>query len=330
MASVFLLGPGYLGLTIIENLLAANYKVSTLVRSPESASKLGSIGVHTIAGTLEDGPLITEQVIQHEIIINCSSSDHVQSVRAILSGIRQRVQAGLSSTFIHTSGTGLLCDNAKGAYKTDIVYSDDNPSMIDALPSTALHRNVDLTIVEAAREFGDKAKLVITIAPVIYGINPNNDRISFALPTLVKFALKHGFSGRIGKGENTWSCIHVNDLARAYMTLLAYLESPASSETVLSNPYFFADNGAEFVWGKFAELVGRVLHQMGKISTEEVKPFEEKHYPDVFGPITEFTAGGNSRTKSVRLANLGWRPTEKDVLGSMEEDEIPFILGIQK
>jgi nucleoside-diphosphate-sugar epimerase len=325
--SVFLLGAGYVGRHVIDNLLAAGHPVTTLVRNKELANTLEKTGVKTLIGNLEDFETITAQAAQHEITINTSSSDDVPSVQAVLAGVRQRVAQGLPATYIHTSGTGLLVDDAKGRYKSDKIYSDDDPASIDALPLTAMHRDVDLTIVEAAREIGNKATIVVVIPPIIYGFNPTHKRVSMGLPALVRFALKHGFSGRVNEGRNVWNAVHVADLARAYMTLIDKLDTAVPSAQ--ENPYFFVDNGEDFSWAEAAEHVGRMLHQAGKIASPEPKAVEQHQLVDMFGPVTEMVAGGNSRCRSVRLPAMGWVPREKSVWAAMEEEELPYLIAAE-
>jgi len=327
--SIFLLGAGYVGRHVIDLFLAAKNPVTVLVRNPEQAATLEKAGVKIVLGTLDDSELITEQAANHDVIINTSSSDHLPSVEAVLAGVRQRIRAGQASIFIHTSGTGLLIDEAKGAYKSDKIYRDDTPADVDGLPSTALHRHVDLLIVQAAREFGDKAKIAIVIPPIIYGFNPSHKRFSMALPVLVRFALKHGFSGYVGEGRNVWGGTHVADVARVYPTLLSWMETDTTaSSALLENPYFFTDDGREFSWGEVAEHVGRVLYKLGKISSPEPKPFVEADFVDVFGPMTAYLAGSNARNRALRLPALGWEPKEKDIWASLE-DEIPYIIATQ-
>jgi nucleoside-diphosphate-sugar epimerase len=326
--SVFLLGAGYIGQHVIDLLLAANHPVTTMVRNPEVATAWEKAGVKTILGTLDDVDIITAQVAQHEIIINTSSSDHLPSVEAILAGIRQRVLQDLPSTFIHTSGTGLLMDEAKGAFKGEKIYRDDDRTDIDSLPPTALHRNIDLPIVQAAHEFDTKAKIVLLIPPVVYGFNPAHRRLSMGFPKLVQFALKHGFSGRVGEGRNVWSKIHVADLGHVYMIILAYMESAAPS-ALLENPYFFAEDGTELSWGETTEHIGRVLYKLGKIPSPETRAFNQSDFDDVFGPMTEVIGGSNSISRANRLRQLGWEPKEKSIWASLEEDEIPYIIATQ-
>ena len=323
--SVFLLGAGYVGQHIIDNLVAAEHPVTTLVRNKDLAATLEKAGVKALIGSLSDIDTITTQAAQHAITINTSSSDDLPSVEAILSGVRQRVAQGLPTTFIHTSGGGVLLDEAKGRYKNDTVYSDDDPAGIDALPPTALHRNVDLAIVQAARELGPKANIVIIIPPVIYGFNPAHKRLTIAFPTLIRFALKHGFSARVNAGRNVWGGVHVADLGRAYMTLIDHLDTAVPSAH--ENPYFFADNGVEFSWAEAAENIGRILHKAGKIASPEPRELQAHELVEVFGPFTEAFIGGNARTRSVRLPALGWVPREKSIWAALEEEEVPYILA---
>ena len=73
------------------------------------------------------------------------------------------------TTFIHTSGTSVLDDMAEGEFKNERVYSDTPRSEIDSVPDDAPHRPIDLAIVKAQKELGEKAKLAVMIPPLIYG-----------------------------------------------------------------------------------------------------------------------------------------------------------------
>ena len=47
---------------------------------------------------------------------------------------------------------GVLIDTALGAYTSDVVYDDENVQQLDNIPTTALHRNVDLKVLNADEE----------------------------------------------------------------------------------------------------------------------------------------------------------------------------------
>lgn len=102
------------------------------------------------------------------------------------------------------------------------------------------------------------------IHPQIYGYNAWNGRLFILVPVLTRFALKHGFSGHVGKGMSVESQIHVKDLARDYVVLLHFMEK-SSPAPLLENPYFFCENGQEFSWKEVAEEVAKGLHNAGKL-----------------------------------------------------------------
>lgn len=266
---------------------------------------------------------------QRQIVIHTATADHLPSVEAVLDGIKQRASKGQSTIFIHTSGTSVLDDNALGAFKSDKVYSDTDPDAINALPDNAPHRQIDLAIVKASKELGDKAKLAIMIPPEIYGFNPRHRRLTIQIPTITRFALKHGWVGHVGRGLSVESQIHVLDLSRAYIVLLHHIES-CEPRDLVKNPYFFCENGKEFSWKEVAEEVGKSLHAKGLIKEPTPREYKEDDWDELFGEFTGAVIGLNSRSRAVRLRELGWKPKEKGIWESYNEDELPEILAEEK
>jgi nucleoside-diphosphate-sugar epimerase len=190
-----------------------------------------------------------------------------------------------------------------------------------------MHRNVDLAILSAQQELGEKAKLAIMIPPLIYGINPHHKRISIQIPTIARFALKHGFAGHVGHGLSVESHIHILDLARGYIVLLHHMETSPPS-TFLANPYFFCENGVEeYTWRAVAEHVAQALYDKGLIKDVRPREFSQEDWADLFGEWTGAVIGLNSRSRAVRLRELGWECREKGVWESFGEDELELILS---
>ncbi|KAF2710270.1 NAD(P)-binding protein [Pleomassaria siparia CBS 279.74] len=324
--SIFLIGPGFIGWNVLELAVQEGYTVSALVRRATHGEQIQQSGGRPIQGDLDDHDLIVKHVLENDIVIHTATADHLPSVQAVLDGIKQRAQNGKSTIFIHTSGTSVLDDRSHAAFKGDKIYHDNDPDSINALPDDAPHRQIDLAIVKASKELGDKAKLAIMIPPEIYGINHKHKRLTIQFPTITRFALKHGYVGYVGKGLSVESQIHVLDLARAYIVLLHHIETSPPSET-LKNPYFFCENGKEFSWIEVAEEIGKALHGKGLIQDATPKAFKETDYEDLFGKDTPAAIGLNSRSRAVRLRELGWQPTEKGIWESFNDDELPEILA---
>lgn len=323
--TIFLIGPGFIGREILDRLPTEDYEVTVLAHRESLATDLQKAGFKTRAGALDDPEIITDQTFHSDIVIHCATADHLPSVEAVLAGLEKRASEGKTTTYIHTSGTGVLGDNSKGDFKSEKIYHDDKPEDINALPDSAPHRVIDLAIIKARKALGNKAKIAIMLPPTIYGFNPKFGRHSIQMPTLIRFALKHGHAGHIGKGEAVWNQVHIFDLARAYIVLLRWLEK-SSPDDVLQNPYFFCENGIEFTWGEAAAEIGKQLYAAGKLESAESKTIPEQEWDDLFGEFSHMVVGSNSRNRANRLRELGWSPREKDMFQSLVEDEIPVIL----
>ncbi len=324
---VFLIGPGFIGGEVLDILVAeGDYDVTTMVRRQEAVALIEQAGAKAILGSLSDSGTITQQVEQADIVIHTATADDLPSVEAVLAGVEARAKAGKPTIYIHTSGASLIGDESSANFKSDKIFHDDRPEEIDALPDSAPHRLVDLAIVKAGKKLGKAAKMAIMIPPLIYGVSGREKRLSIQLPTIVRYSIKHGYAGHVGKGLSVWSQVHVTDLARAYVLLLHWLEGDESNG-VAQNPYFFCENGEELSWGECATEIGKALHSAGKLKSPNTATIPEDLYGDVFGrQYTHIVAGSNSRNRANRLRKLGWQPREKGTLASLREDEIPMLI----
>ena len=322
---VLIVGPGFIGWEVLDLLIAEGYSVTGYVRRKEHAKQIEESGASSVQGDLDDTALITKQTLDHDIVFHTATADHQASAEAIVEGVAQRAKSGKSTIYIHTSGTSVLDDNANGAYKGEKIYHDNKREEIDSVPDNAPHRPIDLAVVQGQKAIGDAAKIAIIIPPLIYGFNEKHKRLTIQIPTITRFALKHGFVGHIGKGLPIESQIHVMDLARAYIVLLHWMEK-ADPKELLANPYFFRENGYEASWKEVATEIGKGLHAAGKIKDATPKEFPEDMYSDLFGPYTPAVIGLNSRSRAVRLRELGWQPRETGVWESYLNDELPEIL----
>ncbi|KXS99325.1 hypothetical protein AC578_6728 [Pseudocercospora eumusae] len=323
----FVIGPGFIGWNVLDLLLSDGYAVTAYVRRKEHGTQLAASGASVVIGDLEESSKITEQVLQHDITFHTATADHLPSVEAVLAGIKQRAAQGLLTTFIHTSGTSVLDDGSLSAYKSDKIYYDNKRSEIDSVPDDAPHRPIDLAIVKVQNQLRDKAKMAIMIPPLIYGFNPKHRRLTIQIPTLTRFALKHVYAAYVGKGQGVESNIHVMDLARAYLVLLHHLEKVTPKDT-LENPYYFCEctGNNEPSWHEVATVIGQGLHKAGKIKDPEPRELMKDLWGDAFADFTGAVVGLNSRSRALRLRELGWKPTEKDWKSSYLEDELPEIL----
>ncbi|KAJ4204153.1 hypothetical protein NW759_014990 [Fusarium solani] len=321
--SVFLIGPGFIGGEVLELLVQHKYHVTTLIRRESLAHDFNARGVKTMLGTLDDQSTIQNQVVASDIVIHTATARHLPSVEAVLLGIQMRAHQKQQTIFIHTSGATHLADNSAGSIAGQVIYDDEQPEVIDALPATPA-REVDLALLRGRQALGAQAKIAMVIPPLVYGVS-RDKRMSIQLPTLVRYALQHNYAGQVGAGRSIWSQVHVKDLSRGYLTILHWLErTPA--EQVLVNPYWFCENGQEESWNGWSKAIGQALFEAGRIRSPVPQAIPQSNYGDCFGSYTEVVVGSNSRNRSTRLRKLGWKPVEKALVASLVEDEIPLIL----
>jgi hypothetical protein len=104
------------------------------------------------------------------------------------------------------------------------------------------------------------------------------------------------------------------------------MQSTATSQELSDNPYFYVENGHEQTWGELASHIGTILHAQGKLASPQTKTIPKGLYNSLFGPFTEGGVGSNCRVRADRLRQLGWKPSEKGLWESLEQDEVPLIL----
>ncbi|EGN98930.1 hypothetical protein SERLA73DRAFT_181658 [Serpula lacrymans var. lacrymans S7.3] len=330
--NVFIIGAtGYIGGAVLELLLehptASSSQFTALVRSPEKAQKLESVGVHAVVGSLSELDKLEQLASQSDVIFACADADNVPATKAILAGLKKRYDStGKAPILIHTSGTGVLMDKAAGKYAYDTIYDDTDVEQLETLPDTQIHRNVDLLIIEADKQ--GYARTHIVLPSIVYaratgklvdlGIqNP----ISILIPRLVRSSLKSGQVSIVGEGKNRWPNIHIDDTASLYIVLYdAILANKAGHGR---EGLYFGENGEHLMFD-VNKAVAEVLHELGKSRSPEPIVLTEEELK--VNPMAIYS-GSNSRCRASRARALGWKPkyTTKDLFASIKP-EVEAIL----
>jgi uncharacterized protein YbjT (DUF2867 family) len=137
--TIFLLGAtGYIGGTVLAQLLADKnkYTITTLSRSPERTKLLEKEGITAIQGSLSDLEILEKEAAANDVTIHCADADDLPAVQAIIKGLRKggRRRNGEKRVYIHTSGTGVLADDARGvkayAFGAETVFDDGDVEQV--------------------------------------------------------------------------------------------------------------------------------------------------------------------------------------------------------
>ncbi|WRT63704.1 uncharacterized protein IL334_000627 [Kwoniella shivajii] len=350
--SVFFTGAtGYIGGTVLEYIIRAPQPpslITLLIRDESKSSKFESLDlakekgveIKTLVGSLEDSDKLTKAASEHDITIHTADADNLDGVKAILKGQKQRKdKTGHRPLLIETSGTGVLVDDAKGAYPNDIIYTDLNPTpatrdspalrSMTELPPSAPHRDVDLEIVEA-----DKAgtiKSYIVLPSTIWGKGEGevydkglSNSFSDQIPTLIKAGLDRGRAGVIGEGKNIWPHVKITDLGQLYQLL--YTKATETKPTIghgLSG-YYFGISGEYTLFGATSRI-GQALVKNNLVESKETTPstFTEEDLKKYYNGSTYM--GTNSRGVADRSKSIGWKPkysTQGDLYAHIDEETV--------
>jgi len=285
---------GYIGGSVAAALTSAGHSVRGLVRSPERAAAVQQRGIEPVIGTLADAPLLAQQAREADAVINTANSDDRGAVEAMLPAL-----VGSGKAFVHTSGSSIVGDMAAGE-RGEKIYQDDTP--VEPLPGKAARVAIDRLILDSAR---NGVRSVIVCPTMIYGRGHGVHAESVQVPRLIALARKHGAGRHVGRGENIWSNVHIDDLVPLY--LLALEKAPAGS-------FFYAENG-ENSYREIAAAISRMLGFGGR-----TEPMTLKDAVAEFGETAaQFSYGSNSRVRAVRARReLGWAPKAGTLVNEIE------------
>jgi len=315
--SLLLLGPGYIGGSLLLDLLKLDkYDITVYLRNPDQAKHLGTLGVKSVLGDRTDLKAITEASLANDIIINTLSSEDVEIVTTIGKAVNDLpiARSGTPKIFIHVGGGGVFGSHSR-QNDPHAIYSDDDPTFIDSLPDSSPHRNVDLAVI-AAHKQKSGAKIVVHIPTTVYGqgYGPFN-KLSLQIPYKIRIAIRDGYASYGDDGSTYFPQIHVADVVRSYVVLLDALEKDKID--VSTNPYIIATNQLRVTWGEVAERIAKNLAAAGTFETADTKSVGKADFFGHYG------------AKSARLQALGWDATEKETVLEAIDGDVKLILAAQ-
>jgi len=119
---IFLTGAtGYIGGSLAKKLIERGHQVLGLVRSEEKAKLLEKEGVQPVQGSLDDADVVAESARKADGVINAANSDHRAVIETLV-----RALHGTEKPLIHTSGSSIICDDARGEFESPTIYNDES------------------------------------------------------------------------------------------------------------------------------------------------------------------------------------------------------------
>ena len=288
--NIFITGAtGFIGGSVAARMMTEGHTVRGLVRSEAQAARAAALGIEPVIGDLSDADVLTREAQQADAVINAASSDHPAAVEALLHALE-----GSGKPFIHTSGSSVIGDNARGEWASDIVFDEETPYTV--APEKAKRAALDQSIRAAA---GRGVRSIILCNTMIYGNGLGVHKDSVQIPPLVAQARKSGVARYVGRGANIWSNVHIEDVAELY--LLALKQAPAGS-------FYFVENGES----SYADIVAAIAERLD-LGAPQGWPIEDAIAEWGFGSAV-YSLGSNSRVTAARARKeLGWTPKHRSV-----------------
>lgn len=275
---------GYIGGTVAAHLLAEGHDILGLARTEQKATALRAIGIEPLLGDLEQAEILARGARTTDATISVADSDRLDLATTLVEAM-----AGSGKTLIHTSGSSIVVDDAKGAFAGTNVYSDD------AHYEPMEHRLARIAVDQFVRTAGITRgiRAMVVCPTMVYGPGRGIKADSDQIPKVVAKSRTVGAGVYVGDGLNIWSNVHVDDLASLYSLVL---------EKAPSGSFLFAENGESDMRG-VAAAVSASLGLGGRTRSWPL----DKAVAEL-GLWPQVALATNCRVRAVNARALGWRP----------------------
>jgi nucleoside-diphosphate-sugar epimerase len=271
-------GTGYIGKSVVRQLVEAGHSVSALVRSDASAEVAKGLGATPIRGELTDAAVVTEAAAAADAAIHLAATNDADGPAADLA-VAEAILAGLDGKpYVHTGGVWVYGD-------TEGVVNEDGPLAPPAI--TAWRIENETKVLDTAKSGGHP---VLIMPGLVWGESAG----------LIQLVLvEAGPADQVnylGDGSGHWSLVHVDDIAALYVLAL---EAPAGSKYLGVSDVVTQRDVAEAL----AKAPG-TPDQVGSWSVEDAQA--------AFGPLADAMLLDQLSTGAKARTELGWQPAHAD------------------
>jgi nucleoside-diphosphate-sugar epimerase len=283
---------GFVGSTIVPELINAGHQVLGLTRSDAGAKSLLAAGAQVHRGDLNDleglrkGAAISDGVIHTAFIHDFAKFQEVCEIdRRVIEALGSAL-AGSDRPLLITSGTG-IGNAAPGRSATE----EDAPEASHAIPRVASEQ-------AAASVAAKGVRVGVVRLPQVHN-TVKQGLVTYA----IELARQKGVSAYVGDGRSRWPAVHVLDAARLYRLALEKLETGARYHAV-------AEEGVPM--REIAEVIGRGL----EVPVISVSP---EQAPAHFGWLAPFAGRDLPASSALTQERLAWQPTGPGLISDLEQ-----------
>lgn len=282
---------GFVGTAVCRKFRARGYGTSGLARSTESAAKLVAAGVTPVRGDISDPAGLQELVGGFDVVVTCVHHVRELELMMIAAIVDGCLEAGGDRKFIFTSGTGVLATDSPEGLWSETSHSDDGEAPFPR-PS---FRSLRMLAEDYVRRAADGGLRTCVVRPgLIWGHGGSSQ-----VPAIFHSVRTTGAACYVGRGQNLYSNIHVDDLAEAYCLIAERGTSGAVYHTVAGEANF------REIAQAVADVAGCAARSVG---FDEACAIWGAHY-------VKNALACNSRSTAPRARReLGWAPAHGDLI----------------
>lgn len=279
---------GWIGSSVVTELIAAGHHVTGLARSDASAAAIQRSGAEVIRGSLADNDVLSRGARESDGVIHLAY-EHVlgQAGGAASDG------AAIETFTTALAGTGkpLLVTGATLSRPGGVATERDE--LLAVGPIAARIANLQKALAATERD------VRVSLVMIPRSVHGRGERHGF-IPQLIARARRTGVSAYIGEGTNRWPAVHVKDAASLYR--LAVEHAPSGSVI-----HAVGDEGVRV--RDIAEAIGHHLSLPA-----EPRPAEE------FGmPLAPLLGADMPASSTITQELLDWHPTHPNLLDDLAE-----------
>jgi nucleoside-diphosphate-sugar epimerase len=289
---VFVTGAtGFIGSTIVPELIDAGHRVLGLTRSDAGARSLVAAGAEAHRGDLENLDSLRSRAAKSDGLIHTAFDHDFSKFVANCEKDRRAIEAlggalaGSDRPLVITSGTG-MGNAGPGQPATEDIFNPDHPNPRKASELTGasmLAAGINVSVVRLPQVHDPVKQGLITPA--------------------VAIAREKGVSAYVGDGLNRWPAAHVLDVAGLYRLALEKREAGARYHAV-------AEEGVSV--RHIAEVIGRGLRV-------PVVAMSQEQAAGHFGWLAAFAGLDLPASSAQTRQRLGWHPTGPGLIADLEQ-----------